>query len=1037
MNDSPDSAHHPVASRAAGQRHGRARAAQPERPAASSAALALGVLLCALCGAPTRAVAASPIGKELAPIGAESGLFMPTDVAVLADGSRIAVADGVNDRVVVFDPGGGVLDVVDSADGRPLSRPLGVDFGPDGRLWIADTGNARVVGAAHADSPAVVLPLPAREADVTDVAVGRSGGLLWYVDNHRHALGSIDLKTGATREIGQAGVGAGQLLNPFLLATSGAGLLFVTDVLNGRVALFRENGTPTGSIGTYGIRAGELYRPKGVAVDAGEIVWVTDGTLGVAQAFHVTGELLGALRDEAGQLVRFESPAGVAIDASRRLYVAELPRHRVRVFQILSEAAETSGTRSAPLARERESQPRNCTACHFEWMADWSAPDPERLTPPPAQSTAEPYVSRAESCLSCHDGSIVDSRRHVWLEHGHSVGQTPSADVVVPADLPLVDGRIACRTCHSAHTRAGSGNLLKDAVFLRAGGDPVDLCRSCHTGHADGLAAGMHPMQSAGGDGEDGVTCLSCHRGHGATYDALLVADPDTNGLCLDCHRDSKPALFDDAVRSAHGRMPALDGSQRAVIDRLGTRMSASGELLCTSCHDPHAATFDRALLAFDPDSHDACGSCHAEQLLVLDSGHDLVPIVSPIATAAASTPYGACGPCHQAHQFARPAVPTPADATGRCTTCHADGAHPSARGLPEVNHPEVACRQCHDPHRGDRAHFLCMPASDNCQGCHAEQSAMLDGPHALRAGGAWPEESAATGDACLACHRMHGDAEQGLFRIRPVADVAGAAGACAACHADAIPGSGGRIELLHPQPDPEHAASVLGTTTSDPLTCATCHDPHAATEALVRTTAGAAAHTLCIECHTDAGAIEDIGHASNLLTDAGFEADACGPCHVVHGAPSDARYLWNDANTGLDADDGLAAANHYCVGCHRTDGPVSPPSIATHPDVAMYNAIPPDAAGYLPLFDENGEVSPNGRIACRTCHLTHGRTSPIGMPETNPSMSLRELRARQWHVRTLTGDNLCSTCHGFDALRRFLRFHDPIRRGGPITSQR
>ncbi len=98
-----------------------------------------------------------------------------------------------------------------------------------------------------------------------------------------------------------------------------------------------------------------------------------------------------------------------------------------------------------------------------------------------------------------------------------------------------------------------------------------------------------------------------------------------------------------------------------------------------------------------------------------------------------------------------------------------------------------------------------------------------------------------------------------------------------------------------------------------------------------------------------------------------------------------------------------------------------------------MFNPTMAAEPGYLPLFNDQGGVDPTGAIACRTCHLTHGRSTPVALPEALDGLSLRERRARVWHVRSFGDANVCSTCHGFDALRRFMYFHDPIRRRGPI----
>jgi sugar lactone lactonase YvrE len=89
----------------------------------------------------------------------EAGLSGPSGVAVGADGS-LYIADRDNDRVRRVDPGGMISTVAGSGtpgfggDGGPavaaaLASPAAVAVGPDGSLYVADTGNHRIrrVGA--------------------------------------------------------------------------------------------------------------------------------------------------------------------------------------------------------------------------------------------------------------------------------------------------------------------------------------------------------------------------------------------------------------------------------------------------------------------------------------------------------------------------------------------------------------------------------------------------------------------------------------------------------------------------------------------------------------------------------------------------------------------------------------------------------------------------------------------------------------------------------------------------------------------------
>ncbi|MEP0845727.1 MAG: hypothetical protein HRF50_02775 [Phycisphaerae bacterium] len=992
-------------------------------------------------------------------------MMMPTDAAVGADG-RILVADGVNDRVLAFEPDGIRATVIDSAGARALSQPTGLDVDAAGRVWIADTGNRRIVALSADGGLAFELDLSdgpaAAPVDLTDVAADPDGVRVWFVDNNNHRLGQFEPQTGVRSFLGQSGESLGQFRYPFQAVCAPNGDLFVTDVINGRVQVFGRAGRPAATISAYGVELGDLYRPKGVALDREGNVWVSDSIMGVVQVFRSTGLLLDVLRDPGGDPLRFEAPTGLAFDRDGNLLVIELSASRIRRVRIAADPTAQPVHTAGQGGALGTPQPRACTACHFDWMQPLVDGKPTQLVDPPRTRPNEPYAARAANCLSCHDGAVGDSRRRVWVEHGHRADVPPPAGFDVPKNLPLVDGKIACRTCHSAHARGGSGNELKDVVFLRAEKSPSELCMSCHRGLDGGVAEGMHPVTAAaipksamGAAAHEGKTaeelsCLGCHQGHGARYERLLVADPGTNDLCLSCHKTLSPELFSEATRSRHGREPLLNDEQRAVAETFATRVGANGELLCSTCHAPHHAASPEHLLAFQPDGGQACLGCHSELAAMAGSPHDLASN-HPQATnvlGASVADAGMCSACHTGHRFARPRVPTALDPSGQCMTCHAPG-QLAEHHLGDVNHPRVTCTECHNPHEPSLAKFLCAPAADTCRGCHAAQAELAGGPHDLKRDPlAWPQAAAETQDGCLACHRPHGDSSSGLFRIPLAATDVAADASCVGCHSDAEPGLDSRRALVHPRRGivPAETSGLLVATDSEGramLSCRTCHDPHRSDGVLLRGDARQGYHDLCLNCHPDRGNIDFIGHAPELIHTAGFDSDACRPCHNIHGDVEklEPRYLWPKALEGPAAVGATATAaslvpsvDRHCTACHREGGPVAPPAIASHPDVAMYNTEPPDSPGFLPLFGPDGSVAPNGKITCRTCHLTHGRSTPLPMPEGAELPPLRELRARQWHIRSLTGNALCSSCHGYDALRRFIFFHDAARRGGPIT---
>ena len=987
-------------------------------------------------------------------------MHLPSAVTVAVDGV-VYVADGINDRILQFAPNGEFSGAITQVGSESLARPMSARLDSAGRLWIADTGNQRVL-VRGPDGTAVMTFVAAETKgyatpDVTDVLVTPDGRLAWLVDNDNAWLTRVQIDTKLEARVGGRGEALGQFQYPYMAALGPEGDVFVTDVINGRVVQLDVTGQPVRTLGSYGLQPGQFYRPVGVACDRRGNVWVSDCVLGVIQAFTKDGAFIDVLRDDMGKPLRFEAPIGLTFDEAGNLYVVEQRADRVRKLSL--EIAEEAGGVFPPPPRASlvSPQPRACTACHFEWMSPFETGSGTELADPPNNPPKHPSVSRSETCLSCHNGAVVDSRRTVWTAHGHQTGIKPPEGMKVPDRLPLIDGQLACRTCHSAHTRGGSGNLMKDAVFLRVSKSPLDLCTACHAGFDGGVETAMHPvgpmpiptpaefLHGAVGDGAGGeVTCLVCHQAHGSGRTDLLALNIDSNTLCLTCHSKLAPALFGDETRSQHGRMPQLAPEQKAVATALSQWIGPDDRLLCMTCHASHRARTTRYLLVSKTLRADACAECHASQDGVAGSPHDLRS-APPVATsAAASEPAesSVCGECHTAHRFARTPLPAELDATGQCTTCHADGRPAASKQLGPLNHPSAPCASCHDPHETKFADFLAGPPAERCVTCHADHAGLRGGVHDLAQDSpAWPAAARAANDLCLACHRPHGTEATGLFRVAWKDGPHALDAACLACHEDTAASESGPRTFLHPRvgdklTDSTRLPTVASADGRKQIACQTCHDPHAGGSGaakLLRLEPNTAPADLCLACHQEMLNINTIGHSAASLRMAGFEADACRPCHQVHANPTaveGALMFPKELTAAAPASTQAASAViRVCTSCHRENGPAAPPEIATHPPADFYNPEPPDAAGYLPLFDAAGQVDPRGSITCRTCHLTHGRTTPAPESWDPQTVGPRELRARKWSLRTFGPASVCNTCHGFDALRRFLYFHKPAGR--------
>jgi predicted CXXCH cytochrome family protein len=877
----------------------------------------------------------------------------------------------------------------------------------------------------------------------------------------------VDLENGTQSVVGEEGEALGQFQYPFKLAMGKDGDLFVVDVINSRVQVLTAEGRPTGSIGAYGAEIGQLYRPTAVATDRQGNVWIADAVLGVIQVFTPLGRLRDVLRDESGAPFKFEMPMDLAFDAQGDLYVVELLADRVRKFAVTFDPrAPTPSAAARPRTAVGGTEGRSCTVCHLEWLEPFNRGDGTALLNAPSSSTDQPAVSRATVCLSCHNGVVVDSRRRVWEEHGHATDALPPPGMTVPPMLPLVNGRVVCRTCHTAHTGGVLTGGIKTSVFLRVAGQAGELCVLCHPDKTRGAELGTHPtggmpwpvpqaiLDSGGriGPNPRELTCRVCHTPHGAAHDHLLVLGTESNQLCLTCHQELRPGMFREGA-AEHPLSPITNPAQAAAVKELGTKLGPEGRLICLSCHKLHHGKGKRFMLAEELHDGSFCLRCHEERRVLLGSPHDLRAAFPEEKNRLGMTPEtgGPCSACHLFHRYARAPEASELDSGGgKCVTCHQPGRVAQAKVLPPLNHPKAHCTDCHNPHRLGTGKFLPDHPAEACARCHEAQARLTGGIHDIRRGSAaWPAVSTAAKDPCLACHRPHGTEETGLFRAGRAPGVRGPDAGCLVCHGQASPSANSDVALVHPQD-----ASKLKETPALPMggadggavqiACRTCHDPHGgagASAELLRSAANGAQRPVCTICHIETAHIQTIGHGSESLRSAGFEADACRPCHLVHARRGavETRYLWPGLSLPLASEEpmGSAMADPHCLACHGPGGKAPPPAIFSHPKAEMFNAAEADAAGFLPLFNERGEVDPKGRISCRTCHLTHGRPTPAPVPRGGEAIGPRELRARQWHLRTFGAGSVCATCHGFDALRRFMYFHDAARRGGPLEGSR
>lgn len=819
----------------------------------------------------------------------------------------------------------------------------------------------------------------------------------------------------------------------------------------------------------------------------------------------------------------------------------------------------SAATRAQGISMQPNSA-RQCAVCHLKWVDQLASRHTYTLIDAPAQAV----VADEDTCLGCHDGSVGDSRCCVWSQHGHQTGIAPPDDMIIPDTLPLDDGKLSCRTCHTAHAgmagsrrgdagrvdhgnastsgtdvTVGSGSTagmagsrpetLASTFFVRIPNEAGQLCMACHQNYADGAAQGSHPLahmdtplpetfRIGGGElsPDNTITCETCHRPHGRELEHLLVANPDKEGFCTACHDDIPADPADNSTAHVHPvRVTLKNTTQLQAVRDMHAPLGADDTIVCRTCHRSHKGYGDRYMLTAPLNDATLCLNCHQQFANVTGSVHDLGTTAPDVRNdlGHTATQTGSCSACHGTHQPARAAKASPLDNEGLCITCHAEGQCAAQAGGLQFAHTaqipaeqlaslqaavsstsetnasdsvkhatSLQCYTCHDPHTTSHHALLRAEQDTICATCHTQHHSKLAGAHA----------DLGPNGSCSACHAVHDGSTSAALWPAGHGTVDSIEQSCTYCHnpagmaADAVAGA-----LLHPPVPATHDKSHstctaehsrfmpqdgnvrLQSYTSTSGTglqqsgCTACHDPHGDSQAMTAMLAGSTADDAaasCMNCHESTASLPGSLHSQRILQDhmgdrfVSHSRLSCGPCHATH-APAGhthdpaqpvhaAGSLYTPA-TGQNNERDRSAAKRFhrdmwvgplgpasqppemrhCTGCHQPDGPAIDVYIQIHPDVVIQNINEPGEDGYMPLFNAAGEQVPDGRISCETCHLPHGRTLAGYETSDKIAMSVEQLKLLSPMVRPYVASNLCSSCHGYDGLNRYLYYHLPEKR--------
>jgi DNA-binding beta-propeller fold protein YncE len=260
-------------------------------------------------------------------------IYLPTGLAVSADGSTYA-ANPFRSEVLKFGPQGEhryTFGEFGTAPGQ-FRGCEGISIDPLGRLYVADTGNSRVIRLVDTGS-ALVWDAEVLGSDEVYFprAVFVDAQSRLFVVGDTHTVQVYDLEgrplpvfSQGSHVLGQMGSAPGEFWSPRAVFVDREGLLYVADSYNHRVQVFAPEGGLVRIIGSEGTGPGQFLQPRGVVVDGKGNIVVADANNHRVQWFDAEGNYLADTK-------RKQAPPEEAINAKAlALGPDQEPRYTMR-----------------------------------------------------------------------------------------------------------------------------------------------------------------------------------------------------------------------------------------------------------------------------------------------------------------------------------------------------------------------------------------------------------------------------------------------------------------------------------------------------------------------------------------------------------------------------------------------------------------------------------------------------------------------------------------------------------------------------------
>jgi DNA-binding beta-propeller fold protein YncE len=264
------------------------------------------------------------VGNFIRTIG-DGILSSPSCVGI--SGNSVYVSDTGNSKIRVFSPKGKLLKTIgEHGIGSSQFRyPTGFVIDANGILWVADTGNNRIL---KLDGNKQLYSIGLKGVSLWPKGITTTNGHIYVSESSSDFVNVYSAETGEhIQSIGSQGTESTNLKNPEDCDISTRDDLVVADTGNNRIQIYSLFGDHLFGFGEEGSGAGQFRVPRGIGIDkkTGNIFVADTGNSRVASV-SMSGTWVFSFDDE------LSAPVDVAIDSQDRIWVVDEDLGEVLIF---------------------------------------------------------------------------------------------------------------------------------------------------------------------------------------------------------------------------------------------------------------------------------------------------------------------------------------------------------------------------------------------------------------------------------------------------------------------------------------------------------------------------------------------------------------------------------------------------------------------------------------------------------------------------------------------------------------------------------